>query len=406
MTTEKKGPLKGIKVIDFTHVLAGPFGSMILSDLGAEVVNIAKVDAKDDSRGSGPFVNGISTYRYSLERGKKSIQVDLKNPEGIKLVKELIDKADIVTENFSPGTMAKLGLDYEELSKTNPRLIFASCSGFGQTGPYSSRGALDVIAQGFSGFMSITGDPNGGPMRAGSSIGDTLGGTYMAMGIMSALYERELSGKGQKIDISMVESVIYNLENAIIRYSATGEVPQRVGARHPLTTPFQAFETKDGWIVVAGVRDWEAFCVILGIEELATDERFDTNPKRTENHSILEPILSNIIKQQNSDYWFEVLEGIALTGPINNIEQMVNDPHIKARNTIISLPVPGEIEKEVLVSNTPVRLSRTPAEITERAFVVGEHTREILQEWLGFNEKTTLEMEEKGIVKSSDNQFI
>lgn len=228
----------------------------------------------------------------------------------------------------------------------------------------------------------------------------------MAMGIMSALYERELSGKGQKIDISMVESVIYNLENAIIRYSATGEVPQRVGARHPLTTPFQAFETKDGWIVVAGVRDWEAFCVILGIEELATDERFDTNPKRTENHSILEPILSNIIKQQNSDYWFEILEGIALTGPINNIEQMVNDPHIKARNTIISLPVPGEIEKEVLVSNTPVRLSRTPAEINERAFVVGEHTREVLQEWLGLNENTALEMEEKGIVKSSDNQFI
>ena len=406
MTNEKKGPLKGVKVIDFTHVLAGPFGSMILSDLGAEVVNIAKVDAKDDNRGSGPFVNGLSTYRYSLERGKKSIQVDLKSPEGVRIVKELIDKADVVTENFSPGTMAKLGLSYEDLSNTNPRLIFASCSGFGQTGPYSSKGALDVIAQGFSGFMSITGEANGGPMRAGSSIGDTLGGTYMAMGIMSALYEREHSGKGQQIDISMVESVIYNLENAIIRYSATGQVPQRVGARHPLTTPFQAFETSDGWIVIAGVRDWEAFCVVLGLEDLATDDRFDTNPKRTENHSVLEPILTKIIKQQNSQYWFDLLEGIALTGPINNIEQMINDPHIKARNTIITLPVPGEDEKEVMVSNTPIRMSRTPADIHERAFVVGEHTREVLQEWLGLNEKTTIEMEEKGIIKSSDNQFI
>ena len=400
------GPLEGVKIIDFTHWLAGPFGTMILCDLGAEVIHVERITATDSNRGDGPYVNGISSYRYSLERGKKSIQVDLKDPKGLQIVKDLINKADVVTENFSVGVMEKLGLGYEQFEGTNPGLIYASCSGYGQTGPRAQQGAFDVIAQGFSGLMSITGEPDGRPMRVGTSVGDTFGGTYMALGILSALYERDRSGKGQRIDVSMVESVIYNLENAIIRYSITGQIPQRIGTRHPLITPFQTFETANGYICIAGLRDWEAFCFILGLEELATDDRFNTGEKRTQNHGVLEPILTEALKKQTTQHWIEVLEGIAVSGPINNLEDMIEDPHIKARNSIVSLPVPGENEQQVKVSNTPVRLSRTPADVSKRAFVVGEHTKSILNEWLNYDDKTIIDLEEKGILKTSDNEFI
>ncbi len=400
------GPLEGVKIIDFTHWLAGPFGTMILCDLGAEVIHVERITATDTNRGDGPYVNGISSYRYSLERGKKSIQVDLKDPTGLQIVKDLINKADVVTENFSVGVMEKLGLGYEQFEGTNPGLIYASCSGYGQTGPRAQQGAFDVIAQGFSGLMSITGEPDGRPMRVGTSVGDTFGGTYMALGILSALYERDRSGKGQKIDVSMVESVIYNLENAIIRYSITGQIPQRIGTRHPLITPFQTFETANGYICIAGLRDWEAFCFILGLEELATDDRFNTGEKRTQNHGVLEPILTEALKKQTTQHWIEVLDGIAVSGPINNLEDMIEDPHIKARNSIVSLPVPGENEQQVKVSNTPVRLSRTPADVSKRAFVVGEHTKSILNEWLNYDDKTIIDLEEKGILKTSDNEFI
>ena len=400
------GPLEGVKIIDFTHWLAGPFGTMILCDLGAEVIHVERITATDTNRGDGPYVNGISSYRYSLERGKKSIQVDLKDPTGLQIVKDLINKGDVVTENFSVGVMEKLGLGYEQFEGTNPGLIYASCSGYGQTGPRAQQGAFDVIAQGFSGLMSITGEPDGRPMRVGTSVGDTFGGTYMALGILSALYERDRSGKGQKIDVSMVESVIYNLENAIIRYSITGQIPQRIGTRHPLITPFQTFETANGYICIAGLRDWEAFCFILGLEELATDDRFNTGEKRTQNHGVLEPILTEALKKQTTQHWIEVLDGIAVSGPINNLEDMIEDPHIKARNSIVSLPVPGENEQQVKVSNTPVRLSRTPADVSKRAFVVGEHTKSILNEWLNYDDKTIIDLEEKGILKTSDNEFI
>jgi CoA:oxalate CoA-transferase len=400
------GPLEGVKIIDFTHWLAGPFGTMILCDLGAEVIHVERITATDSNRGDGPYVNGISSYRYSLERGKKSIQVDLKDPTGLQIVKDLINKADVVTENFSVGVMEKLGLGYEQFEGTNPGLIYASCSGYGQTGPRAQQGAFDVIAQGFSGLMSITGEPDGRPMRVGTSVGDTFGGTYMALGILSALYERDRSGKGQRIDVSMVESVIYNLENAIIRYSITGQIPQRIGTRHPLITPFQTFETANGYICIAGLRDWEAFCFILGLEELATDDRFNTGEKRTQNHGVLEPILTEALKKQTTQHWIEVLDGIAVSGPINNLEDMIEDPHIKARNSIVTLPVPGENEQQVKVSNTPVRLSRTPADVSKRAFVVGEHTKSILNEWLNYDDKTIIDLEEKGILKTSDNEFI
>jgi CoA:oxalate CoA-transferase len=373
---------------------------MILTDLGAEVINIARVDATDESRGPGPYVNGRSTYRFSIERGKMDIQLDLQKDEGREIALRLAEKSDVLAENFSPGTMDRLGLGYEEVSKRNPRLVYASCSGFGQWGPYASKGALDVIAQAMSGLMSITGEADGRPMRAGASIGDTLGGTYMAIGVLSALYEREKSGLGQRLDISMVESVVYNLENAIIRYSATGEVPRRIGPRHPLHTPFQGFETADGWVVVAGVRDWAAFCVVIGREDLAEDPKYVEGPTLTIHHSELEPILMEIFRRKTSEEWFNLLAGIALIGPINTVADMVNDPHINARGTIVTLPVPGPEERYVKVPNSPVRLSRTPPAVDRPGPSVGEHTREVLGGLLEMTPAEIAALEEAGVVKS------
>ncbi|MBI4338830.1 MAG: CoA transferase [Chloroflexi bacterium] len=395
------GPLAGVRVLDFTHALAGPFGTMVLADLGAEVINVERVAATDETRGYPPFVNGRSTYRFSLERGKKSIQVDLKHPEGRDLVLRLADRCDVVTENFSPGTMDDLGLGYETISRRNPRIIFASCSGFGQWGPYAQRGALDIIAQAVSGLMSITGEPDGRPMRAGASIGDTLGGTFMALGVISALYEREKSGLGQRLDVSMVESVIYNLENAIIRYSATGEVPGRVGSRHPLITPFQSFPTSDSWVVVAGVRDWEAFCLLVELPELAHDPRFEDSRIRHQHHAELEPLLIEAFKKKATVEWLGLLADVALVAPINTIAGMVNDPHIQARGAILTLPVPGPKEGVyVKAPNTPVRLSRTPPGVDRPGPSVGEHTREVLRDVLGLPAAEVERLEQQGVVKS------
>ena len=395
------GPLQGIRVLDFTHALAGPFGSMILTDFGAEVINVERVTATDETRGNQPFINGRRTYRFSIERGKKSIQVDLKHPDGKELILKLAENCDVITENFSPGTMDGLGLGYEAVSSRNPRIIFASCSGFGQWGPYSKRGALDVIAQAVSGFMSVTGEAGGRPMRAGASIGDTLGGTYMAIGVLSALYEREQSGLGQSVDVSMVESVGYNLENAIIRYSATGEIPQRIGPRHPLITPFQGFETKDGWMVIAGVRDWESFCFLIERDDLAHDPQFENARTRHSNHAVIEPILMEVFKGKTTEEWMSLLSDVALTAPINNIEQMINDPHIQARGAIVTLPVPGPEEGVyVKVPNSPVRLSRTGPVVDKPAPFVGEHTRQILRDVAGFSGEEIDRLEAEEIVRS------
>ncbi len=394
------GPLTGVRVLDFTHALAGPFGTMILTDLGAEVINVERVTVSDETRGNQPFINGRSTYRFSMERGKKNIQVDLKPPEGVDLILRLADKCDVIAENFSPGTMDDLGIGYDVVSQRNPRLIFASSSGFGQWGPYAKRGALDVIAQAMSGFMSITGEANGRPMRAGASIGDTLGGTYMALGIVSALYEREKSGLGQRIDVSMVESVIYNLENAIIRTSV-GDVPTRIGPRHPLLTPFQSFPTKDGWMVICGVRDWEAFCLLLDLPELAHDQRFVNSRIRHEHHAELEPLLNQALEKKSTLEWLELLADVSLVAPLYTILEMMNDPHIQARDVIVTLPVPGpKAGVTVKVPNSPVRMSRTAPVVNKPGPFVGEHTRQVLSDILGASPADIERLEKAGVVKS------
>jgi CoA:oxalate CoA-transferase len=394
------GPLAGVRVLDFTHALAGPFGTMILADLGAEVILVSRMTERDDEkRGNGPFVNGRSTYRFSVERGKRNVQLDLKKPEGLELALRLAEKSDVLTENFSPGTMDRLGLGYEVVARRNPRLIYASCSGHGQTGPYAERGAVDIIAQAMSGLMSITGEPDGRPMRVGASYGDSLGGSYLAMGVLAALFERERSGLGQRLDIAMVESLLYHNENAIIRYSATGRVPGRIGPKHPLTTPFQPFETKDGWIVIAGTRDWQAFCVVIGHEELADDPRFVQGPVRNEHHAELEPILIEAFRARTSEEWFRLLDGICIAAPVYNIAEAIDDPQIQARGMIVELPVPGPEERRVRVPKVPVRLSRTMPVVDRPAPFVGEDTREVLEKVLALSAEEIAGLESGGVIR-------
>ncbi len=392
------GPLTGIKVLDFTWALAGPFGVMQLCDLGAEVWKVEPMHvSEEEGRGSGPIVDGINTYGFSINRGKHSILVDLKHPEGKEVALSLAAEADVLTENFSPGTMARLGLDYESVSARNPRLIYASLSGFGQTGPYANRGAVDVIVQGISGVMSITGYPDGPPARVGYSIGDMAGGLYMAQGILAALVERGVSGKGQHIDVAMLDAQINLLENAVVRYFATKEVPSRIGSRHPLNMPFQAFPTADGHIVLAGVKDWQLFCGMIGREDLIADERFTTIAGRLKHHPILEPMLNETFERKTTAEWLDLLGEHFLIGPLNTIDRMAVDPQVEAREMFLDLPTWKGGSMRVV--NSPVKLSRTPVQVEEGADRPGGHTRQLLGDVLGYEEEKIEKLIESAVVR-------
>jgi len=262
------GPLNGVRILDLTWVLSGPFATMVLSDLGAEVIKIERPKVGDIARGNGPYVNGVSTYFLSLNRGKKSVVLNLASQQGKDIFLKLVRHADVVVENFVPGTMKKLGLDYETLKEHNPRLIYAACSGFGQTGPYATKPALDIIIQSMGGIISTTGEPGRPPVKPGVSLGDITAGLFLSVSILAALQERHSSGEGQMIDISMLDCQLALMENAFVRYLATGEIPGPLGTRHPVSTPFQIFPTKDSYIAVAtmgGAQDqWPVFCSLIG----------------------------------------------------------------------------------------------------------------------------------------------
>ena len=396
MTDLAPGPLADVKVLDFTWALAGPYGSMILTDLGAEVTKIEPAGIDEPQRGPGPFVDGFSTYFFSVNRGKRSLTLDLKSDEGREIVYRLIEQVDVLTENFSPGAMDRLGLGYDELAARNPRLIYASTSGFGHSGPYKNRGAVDVIIQGMGGLMSITGHPGGPLTRAGYSIGDMAGGMYTAIGVLAALHERHSSGFGQRVDVAMLDAQIALLENAIVRHTATGEVPGPIGTRHPLVTPFQAFTTSDGQIVLAGVKDWALFCARIDRDDLIDDPRFQKNADRTEHHAELEPILIDQFAQRPTLAWLEALSEVCLIGPLNTIPEVVRDPQIAARKMVVELPHPLD-GAPLSISNSPVKLSRTPAGARGRASRSGEHSLDILRSMLDMTEAEVDALVEQGV---------
>ncbi len=403
MTDTAAGPLAGIRILDLTWVLAGPYAAMILCDLGAEVVKVERPPHGDVARTTGPFVNNESMYFQSVNRGKRSISINLRSTEGRDLFLRLVDRADVVMENFTPGVMDKLGIGPHALLERNPRLIFASTSGFGQTGPWRDKPALDIIVQGMGGVMSITGYPGEAPARPGTSIGDICGGLYTAIGILAALRERDQSGQGQSVDISMLDCQIAILENAVARYFSTGQEPGPLGTRHPSATPFQAFPTADGWMVVAlswGVdSQWELFCAELGLPELVGDERFDTSFKRTENHAELEPMLFAATRRQSTNHWVSALAqyGIPI-GPLNTIGQAVQQEQIVAREMITTVQHP--VAGDVTMAASPLKLSRTPGRVYGYAPAFGQDTAAVLDEWLGIDEAETESLAEAGIVQT------
>jgi CoA:oxalate CoA-transferase len=383
---------------------------MILCDMGAEVCKIEPVGMTEEERGPGPMKDGVNTYFFSINRGKQSVLIDLKTDEGRELALSLAEKADILTENFTPGTMARLGLGYEAVAARNPRIIYASTSGFGQptadgqAGSAPARGAVDVIVQAMSGLMSITGHADGPPSRAGYSIGDMAAGMFTAIGILGAVHERERSGLGQRLDVSMFDAQLALLENAFTRYFATGDLPQRLGTRHPLITPFQAFPSADGYIVIANVKDWALFCALLDLDALATDTRFETNALRTQNHAALEPLLSAALRQDTTAAWLEKLGVACLVAPLNTIAEAAVDPVARARGMFAEVEPQsagaGTELPTVTVMGSPLKYSRTPVVVARGADAVAGHTADVLRRWLGMSDAEIEALAAAGVVQT------
>lgn len=395
------GPLEGIRVLDFTWALAGPFATMQLADLGAEVVKVEYPETHEKERGFGPYHDGISTFFFSPNRGKLGIAIDLKTTEGKDLVKRLAREADVVCENFRPGTMDRLGLGWDALRVENPRLIYGALSGFGQTGPYSSMVAVDAVAQAMGGTMALNGEADGAPMRIGVSIGDMTAGLYLAMGILAALRARDVTGEGQLLDVALMEAQLALCENAIVRHSAFGDNPTRQGSRHPLVAPFGPFATSDGWVVIANVKEWELFCAIIGRDDMAVDERYLTNRARLEHADMLEAELAAILATRTTDEWFALIEpaNVCAIGKVNSIADLFDDPHVAARGMLVDVPMPYGKPGTLKLPNTPMHLSRTPATVGRTMPEHGGNTDEVFERWLGMAPNETAGLRAKGVVK-------
>lgn len=391
--------LEKLRVLDFTRVLAGPFCTMLLADMGAEVVKVEHPHGGDDSRAFGPFVEGESAYFMSINRNKKSITMNLKDPRAIDLIKKMIPSFDVVVENFRPGVMDKLGIGYEELKKINPRLIYASSSGFGYTGPYSQLPAYDLIVQGMGGIMSITGDSPDNPQKVGSSIGDIFAGVFCAVGILGALEARHNSGKGQMVDVAMLDCQVAILENAVSRYLTTGVDPRPIGNRHPSISPFATFKTQDGFINIAVGNDalWEKFCDQIGTKELFADERFRTNALRTTNWEALEPLLAAAMGKDTTESWIARLRKVGVPcGPINKVSQVLKDPQVTAREMIVEVEHPKA--GRVKMPGCPIKFSETPCAVEVAPPLLGEHNAKVLSEFLGLPEAEVLSLKEQGVL--------
>jgi CoA:oxalate CoA-transferase len=341
MTQSSTGPLSGITVIDLSRILAGPYCTFLMAEMGARVIKVEPPKGGDDARAYGPFVNGKSTYFASINRGKESIALDLKNDEHRAIFEKLLAKADVVVENFRPGTMEKLGYGWETLHPKYPRLIYASASGFGHTGPSSKDPAYDMVMQGMGGIMSITGNEGQPPSRVGMSIGDIGAGLYTAVAVNAALVHRTKTGESTKVDIAMFDCQLALLENAIMRYTVEGEIPGPLGARHPTITPFQAFKTADGAIIIAAGNDslFVKMCGALGLEGLASSPDYKTNALRQKHHKQLEHAIESVLKGQSTTHWIEVVSKAGVPcGPINNIAQAIAHPQVAARNMMVEVP--------------------------------------------------------------------
>ena len=376
-------PLAGIRVLDLTRVLAGPFCTMLLADLGADVVKIERPEG-DDARQFGPFLpSGESAYFAGINRGKKSIVLNLKNEEQRATFLRLVEKADVVVENFRPGTMEAFGLGSERLREINPRLIYASVSGFGRTGPYRRRPAYDIIVQALGGLMSVTGHDANEPARVGTSISDILAGMYTALSITATLARRGRTGNGADLDLAMLDCTVSVLENAVSRYAITGQVPRPLGTRHPSITPFQAFRAADGLLVIAAGNDviWKKLCEVLEVPGLANDALLVTNALRTTNHGYLEELLHEALAKRTVAEWLSRLTAAAIpAAPIQDIAHVLADPQLADRKMWHTL-IDGD-NATLITPGSPVVLDGAKPQLGVTWPKLGEHQQEVLREWL------------------------
>ena len=399
--TELPKPLHGIRVLDLSHVLAMPYATMVLGDLGAEVIKVERLGKGDDSRSFGPFKNGESAYFTSVNRNKLSLSLDLKQEDGKAVLRKLIAESDVLAENYRPGTMEKLGFSYQAVKALNPRIVYASISGFGHDSLHPGRAGYDIIAQAFGGLMSITGYPRSPPTRVGASIADIISGLFTVIGILGALRTSEKTGLGQRLDTAMVDCIMAALENAVVRYTVSGEVPQRIGSRHPSITPFDVYRTADGHVVIAAGNEqlWQRLCAgVRELEPLASDDRFKSNELRNQHQEELKSAIESWSMTLPSS---DVVETVsARTGvpcaPVNDVGALVEDPNTAHRRMLIDFdhPVAGRIR----TANTPINLSLTDCKQHAPPPALGQHTDRILSELLGYTQEEILALRKGGVI--------
>jgi crotonobetainyl-CoA:carnitine CoA-transferase CaiB-like acyl-CoA transferase len=391
------GPLHGITVLDLTRVLSGPYCTMMLADMGARVIKIEQPRKGDDTRGWGPpFIAGESAYFLSINRNKESVTLDFKKPEGRAVLDRLLADSDVLVENFRPGTLTKLGLDYESVAAVHPRLVYCSISGFGQTGPRRREAGYDAVMQGEGGLMSITGSNDGPPVRLGVAIADIVSGMFAAQGITLALFARERSGRGQAVDIAMLDSVVALLSYQAGIYFATGCAPPRMGNRHPTIVPYETFAASDGDFVLAVGNDdlWRRFCAAAGLE---ADGRFATNQLRVVNYSELKPMLDAVLATRPRGEWIATLTAAAVPcGSVRDLHEVFSDPQVAAR--LMTAELEHATAGRLKLVGTPLKLSDTPGEIRTPPPVLGEHTESVLTVDLGLTREQVAELRDKGVI--------
>ncbi|MBN2241359.1 MAG: CoA transferase [Acidobacteria bacterium] len=397
-----EGLLSGIRVLDLSRVLAGPYCSMMLGDLGADVIKVERPGVGDETRHWGPpFTEkgGESAYFLCVNRNKRSITVDLKNPLGVELIKALALESDVFLENFTPGTADQLGVGYESIRSVNPRIIYCSITGFGPDGPYRNRAGYDLAVSGLGGLIGITGEPDGPPVKVGVAITDVATGLSAQGAICAALYAREKTGRGQRIDLSLLETQVSALVNMASSYLISGEVPKRWGTAHETIVPYQGFETQDKYVIIAVGNDalFARLCKVLGIPGIAEDPRFKTNPLRVKNRRECIGVLAPILKTKKRDEWIKLLnaESIPCT-PINTIDEVFSDPQVLHRNMLVEVehPTAGRIK----LAGIPVKYSEARATVRMPPPVLGQHTREILGGMLGYEDAKIEKLKSAGVI--------
>ena len=402
-------PLKGLKVLDLTRVLAGPYCTQMLGDLGAEIIKVERPGAGDDTRGFAPPYlrddNGddtdLSAYYCGANRNKRSITINLSEKEGQDIVRKLLKNSDILVENFKTGTLAKYGLSYDDLKEEFPRLIFCSITGFGQTGPYASRPGYDGLIQAMGGVMALTGEPNGEPMKVGVPIGDLMAGMFASVGILAAVRHQAETGKGQFIDIGMLDTHVAWLANQGMNYLSTDKNPERLGNQHPNIVPYQVMPTADGYIVLSIGNDptFQRFCELAGETKLLEDDRFKTNASRVSNREHVTKVLNEVTRRKTSNQWLNELEKVKIgCGPINNLSDVFNDPHVISREMVMEMEHSKTGEKPLKLISNPIKMNETPVSYRYAPPLLGEHTDEILKAELNLNEDQIKSLKDSKII--------